>query len=38
VCSCIGVLPLACHFGYEIVRSFLDGAHDMDNQFLNNPL
>lgn len=38
VCSCIGVLPLALHFGMDTVKQFLEGARDMDQQFLENPL
>lgn len=37
VCSAVGVLPLALHYGFEVARRFLDGAHDMDNHFLNEP-
>jgi glucose-6-phosphate isomerase len=35
VCSAVGVLPLSLHFGFEIMRQFLDGAHDIDNHFRN---
>ncbi|CAM9972287.1 unnamed protein product [Ascophyllum nodosum] len=34
VCSAVGVLPIALHYGFEVARRFLDGAHDMDNHFL----
>ncbi|CAN0279547.1 unnamed protein product [Ectocarpus sp. 6 AP-2014] len=37
VCSAVGVLPIALHYGFDIARRFLDGAHDMDNHFLNEP-
>lgn len=37
VCSAVGMLPIALHYGFEIARRFLDGAHDMDNHFLNEP-
>lgn len=37
VCSAVGVLPLALHYGFEIARRFLEGAHDMDNHFRNEP-
>lgn len=37
VCSAVGILPLALHYGFEVARRFLDGAHDMDNHFLNEP-
>lgn len=33
VCSAVGVLPLSLHFGYDIVRQFLDGAHNIDRHF-----
>lgn len=33
VTSAVGVLPLALHYGFTIVRQFLDGAHDMDTHF-----
>jgi len=35
VCSAIGVLPLSLHFGYDIVRQFLDGANYIDRHFRN---
>ncbi|MHC5068493.1 MAG: glucose-6-phosphate isomerase, partial [Planctomycetota bacterium] len=38
VCSAVGVLPLALHFGYKPVRQFLDGAAAMDEHFLSAPL
>ncbi|CAM9795745.1 unnamed protein product [Ectocarpus sp. 4 AP-2014] len=37
VSSAVGVLPIALHYGFDIARKFLDGAHDMDNHFLNEP-
>jgi glucose-6-phosphate isomerase len=33
VCSAVGVLPLALHYGMHVVRDFLAGAHDMDTHF-----
>jgi len=33
VSSAIGVLPLSLHFGYDIVRQFLDGANYIDRHF-----
>lgn len=33
VCSAIGVLPLSLHFGYDIIRQFLDGANNIDKHF-----
>ena len=35
VCSAVGILPLALHFGFETCRKFLNGAHLMDEHFLN---
>lgn len=37
VCSAVGVLPLALHFGYKPVQEFLAGAHAMDRHFLSAP-
>jgi glucose-6-phosphate isomerase len=37
VCSAVGVLPLAIHFGYKPVQEFLNGAHAMDRHFLAAP-
>lgn len=33
VCSAVGVLPLALHYGMDVVNEFLAGAHDMDVHF-----
>ena len=33
VTSAIGVLPLSIHFGYDIIRQFLDGANAIDRHF-----
>jgi glucose-6-phosphate isomerase len=38
VCSAVGALPLALHFGFPVVRDFLAGAHDMDTHFFEAPL
>lgn len=38
VCSAVGVVPLALHYGFPIVRRFLDGAHAIDKHFLEAPL
>jgi glucose-6-phosphate isomerase len=38
VCSAVGCLPLALHYGPEIVRQFLAGAADMDKHFFEAPL
>jgi len=37
VCSAVGVLPLALHFGWKPVQEFLNGAHAMDRHFLAAP-
>jgi glucose-6-phosphate isomerase len=37
VCSAVGVLPLALHFGFKPVQEFLHGAHTMDRHFLTAP-
>lgn len=37
MCSAVGVLPIALHYGFQVAKRFLDGAHDMDNHFLNEP-
>ncbi|KAG5176618.1 Phosphoglucose isomerase [Tribonema minus] len=38
VCSAVGALPLALQYGYDAVKAFLAGAHDMDRHFLEAPL
>ncbi|KAL8424464.1 hypothetical protein Efla_005020 [Eimeria flavescens] len=45
VTSAVGVLPLAIHFGYDVVDSLLQasrrpssGCHEMDHHFLHAPL
>lgn len=38
VCSAVGALPLALHYGYPVVKDFLAGAHDMDTHFFEAPL
>ena len=38
VCSAVGVVPLALHYGMDIVEKFLAGAHDMDTHVLEAPL
>lgn len=37
VTSAVGVLPLAIHFGFDVVESLLKGCHDMDQHFLKAP-
>lgn len=36
VWSAIGVLPLALYFGFDTMKEFLAGGHDIDQSFLNN--
>ena len=38
VCSAVGMLPLAIHYGYPVMQQFLAGAHDMDTHFYEAPL
>lgn len=38
VTSAVGVLPLAIHFGFDILDSFLKGCHTMDTHFLSAPI
>lgn len=38
VCSAVGLLPLALHYGYEIVNDFLAGCAAMDKHFFETPL
>jgi glucose-6-phosphate isomerase len=33
LCSAIGILPLSFHFGFSIMREFLDGANQIDQHF-----
>ena len=37
VCSAVGMLPLSLHYGAETMRTFLAGAHDMDEHFRTAP-
>ncbi|KAL8448900.1 hypothetical protein Emed_003470 [Eimeria media] len=37
VTSAVGVLPLAIHFGYDVVEELLRGCHEMDQHFLSAP-
>ena len=34
VCSAVGILPLALHFGMPVMSEFLAGAHSMDRHFV----
>lgn len=38
VCSAVGLVPLSLCYSYEVMSSFLDGAHDMDERFFDAPL
>ena len=38
VCSAVGLLPLSLHYGYEVMETFLRGAHDMDVHAREAPL
>ncbi|ETV95068.1 hypothetical protein H310_11362 [Aphanomyces invadans] len=38
VCSAVGIVPLAIHYGADITDSFLAGAHDIDTHLLTAPL
>jgi glucose-6-phosphate isomerase len=35
VWSTVGVLPLSLHYGFEIMKEFLDGGHNIDEHFIN---
>jgi len=38
VCSAVGILPLSLQYSYEVMSSFLDGAHNIDEHFFTAPL
>jgi len=38
VCSAVGIVPLSLQYSYDVMSSFLDGAHDMDEHFFTAPL
>ncbi|EDO05985.1 putative Glucose-6-phosphate isomerase cytosolic [Babesia bovis T2Bo] len=38
VSSAVGILPLAIHFGFDVVEKFLAGARFMDEHFRSTPL
>ncbi|GFH49463.1 glucose-6-phosphate isomerase [Chaetoceros tenuissimus] len=38
VCSAVGVVPLSLQYSYDVMSSFLDGAHNIDEHFFNAPL
>jgi glucose-6-phosphate isomerase len=35
VCSAVGLVPLAIHFGYDLVDLFLAGARSVDANFVS---
>ncbi len=37
VCSAVGVLPLALHYGFDVVQEFLAGARNMDEHYMTAP-
>lgn len=37
VCSAVGILPLALHYGFTVASKFLEGAHSVDNHFKTAP-
>lgn len=37
VCSAVGVLPLALHYGFDVVEQFLAGARNMDEHYMTAP-
>mmetsp|Transcript_9972 Transcript_9972/g.15051 ORF Transcript_9972/g.15051 Transcript_9972/m.15051 type:complete len:562 (-) Transcript_9972:155-1840(-) len=38
VSSAVGVVPLALHYGMDLTKEFLAGAHDMDVHFFETPM
>jgi len=38
VCSAVGIVPLSLQYGSEVMSSFLDGAHDIDEHFFDAPV
>ncbi len=38
VCSAVGIVPLSLQYSYDVMSSFLDGAHDIDQHFFEAPL
>jgi len=38
VCSAVGIVPLSLQYSYDVMSSFLDGAHDIDEHFFTAPL
>lgn len=38
VCSAVGIVPLSLQYSYEVMSSFLDGAHDIDEHYFDAPI
>merc|ERR1712038_1477979 len=38
VSSAVGIVPLSLQYSYDVMSSFLDGAHDIDEHFFTAPL
>jgi len=38
ICSAVGIVPLSLQYSYDVMSSFLDGAHDIDEHFFEAPL
>ncbi|MBL8768566.1 MAG: glucose-6-phosphate isomerase [Planctomycetes bacterium] len=38
VCSAVGLVPLALHYGWKPIERFLAGAHSIDEHFASAPL
>jgi len=38
VTSAVGITPLSLHYGYDICKEFLHGAHSVDRHFANAPI
>mmetsp|Transcript_23634 Transcript_23634/g.26956 ORF Transcript_23634/g.26956 Transcript_23634/m.26956 type:complete len:606 (+) Transcript_23634:57-1874(+) len=38
VCSAVGIVPLSLQYSYDVMSTFLDGAHDIDEHFFTAPL
>jgi len=38
VCSAVGLVPLSLQYSSQVMSSFLDGAHEMDEHFFDAPL
>lgn len=37
VCSAVGGIPISLLYGYELFEKFLQGAHSIDDHFINTP-